>query len=549
MFNRIGSLRAAWLLMSAAVLPQRSFAQYGTALGCHDDVNWGGVSAVGRDNTIASAVHIKFSTGYTCSGMLMNRATEQDQLGFYVSCSRHCLFGPDVNLSEDQVVIFNYQSPTANSSDTPISNRGIVYGQSAGLFSNGFEYYHKTKLRIVKEHWWGDFILLEILTPVPPHYNVYFTGWNPSPLYAEGIIIGNPPPCYASNPFSCVHHPSSDVKKISGTNVVTEITGPGVLVCDVVTTVVDVLFGWIWGNESSTQVICNYLDVPWYTVPLWCEGGAEGGSSGSGLVNVNNRYIGSLSGGWFDCRALAGSTYGKFKNFYPYGAVKTALNPSNDVWVDLVGVGGRRIQCYSNLELPGGAYSLSNHAYYFPANHYQAENRVELRAEGQIEVTAPIHILPGAHYEFKAGSSVLLNGLVDVAPGATFVAAVEGCTRSASGGTQEPDLFAGRSKLPRQMTYVPNSEQQNAWFETRYPRPVVYPNPTTGAVNIEGLSGPAPSTVLFIDPSGREHRATFHAGANGLGVEPTFPLADGMYVIRLLYDNGHRVHFNALVAR
>lgn len=434
-------LLTAVLCSSLWLAPNRSFGQdWQDSQNCHINARTADSRFNGRteviDATFKWLCQIGPIGGNQCTAVLMNRDTDQDELGYYFSTAWHCLRndGNTVNWDEEHYFVFHYQSPTAASGDTPASNQAQDwYEQSTELHptfpDRGYEYLHRSKVELVKESAMGDYAMLRMVTPPPYHFNLYYVGWHPSSagIPANGVIVN---PCGQWHGYVLPNHPSGDIKKINGAASIQNITAPTYVVCDVVTTIIDVLFGWIWGNSSSTQVICNYLDNPWYTAE-WCDHGIEGGSSGSPLFNANNRYIGPLSGIGNPCSGWVPTSIGKFKNVYPFAATKNTLNPSNDLGVDLWGINGRRISCHTNLVLPGGHQQTT---YYFPANHYQSENRVLLRAQESITVAAQIKILDGAHYEFLAGNFVDFNAIdasVDIHPGATFLAAIEGCTKSA----------------------------------------------------------------------------------------------------------------------
>ncbi len=204
-----------------------------------------------------------------------------------------------------------------------------------------------------------------------------------------------------------IHHPRGDIKKISGTQLVTNPLSLISTGCYTITTVIDFLFGWIWNNSVSTQIICNYTEVPWYYIPYWCYGITEDGSSGSGLFNSSNKLIGIMSGNPVEsCFGQLLTTYGKFKGNYFNQSVKNTLNPPNDLGVDLVGMDGRKVTCFENLTLPG-APGVSGE--YYPANHYQADNHILLQSANNIDVNAPITVHPGAEYEFIAGGQIDLT--------------------------------------------------------------------------------------------------------------------------------------------
>jgi len=339
----------------------------------------------GRQGIISATV--KLGIDGECTGTLVNRNTSNSELGFYILTAKHCINGLDFN--ESHTIYFNYQSPDANSGSTPSSNRGIRDIQSKALIDEGYEYRHQTLLRLVADFTWGDMALIEILTPVPPHFNLTHAGWNPSRF--NGSVL---PPLLPS-PLAAIHHPRGDIKKISGVNTVFWLETPIATGCYTITTIIDVLFGWIWGNSVSTSVICNYVDNPWLSVPLYQYGVVENGSSGSGIFNISNQAFGVLSGGLGTCNVPILEFYGKLHANYSNQSVKNALNPNHNVWVDLFGMSERKITQYENLNLPG---SEGVSGYFFPANHYQSENKIVLFASNNISTTQPITIFTGADY-------------------------------------------------------------------------------------------------------------------------------------------------------
>ena len=131
-----------------------------------------------------------------------------------------------------------------------------------------------------------DFAMGRIINPIPPHYNVYYQGWSVSIF--QGLQLPN----------CSLHHPRGDIKKWARTYTTIGYTNYS---CQIATEVIDVvykiLFGWWTGTEIRTRRICNYLELPYWQVTLWDPGSAmERGSSGSGLLNSQQRLLGVLSG-------------------------------------------------------------------------------------------------------------------------------------------------------------------------------------------------------------------------------------------------------------
>jgi hypothetical protein len=456
---------------------------WGEAEDCHVNVNNPDYQNLPiRQGTISSTVKIRFSDGGECSGTLINRNTSDGDVGFYLLSARHCV--NDIDFGANHTLCFNYQSPDADNESTPPTNRGERNRQSGEILfagttitdtiDDGFEYLHNTQLRLVSWFIWGDITLLEILTPIPPHFNLTYAGWNPS-RFGTGISTDHLP-----TDFYGVHHPRGDIKKISGTNGIVWLETPIATGCYTITTVIDVLFGWIWGNSVSTSVICNYVDNPWMTVPDWQYGISENGSSGSGFFDSNNSLIGVLSGSLSTCDFKSTTTYGKLHANYSNAKIKNTLNPSHNVWVDLYGMTERKITRYTDLELPGEE-GVSGH--YFPANHYQSENRISLVADNTVTTTQPITIYNGADYEFVAGESIELGPGFTAEVGSNFTARIgsSGSLKSASSTLEQSIIGQLQSiDLPEYKKFeiekYLHSDTDNNAFEISE----LYPNPNNG---------------------------------------------------------------------
>lgn len=393
------------------------FAQWQESGSCQVNVYDPYYANINRENIINATC--KMSINGTCTGTLINRNTSDNDLGFYLLTARHCI--SDIDFNANHTLLFNYQSPGANDELTPTSNRGMDFKQSENLETDkGYEYFHVTKLRLVADFVWGDLALVEILTPLPKHFNVSYSGWSPNRFY-NGLNAGGSLPPVLPSRYSTVHHPEGDIKKISGINQILWLENPIATGCYTITTIIDFLFGWLWGHSFSTQVICNYVDNPWMIIPQYQYGIVEPGSSGSGVFNSDDDLIGVLSGGLGTCDFPYAETYGKLHANYANAAIKNILNPSHNSLVDLNGMSSRKIYSYDNLLLPGD----NNNAYYFPANHYQSNNLITLQSRNKIETTRPITILSGAEYIFSAANKIILKNGFRVNEGAKFIAKIQ----------------------------------------------------------------------------------------------------------------------------
>ncbi|UTW63135.1 T9SS type A sorting domain-containing protein [bacterium SCSIO 12741] len=357
-----------------------------------------------------------------CTGTLINRNTSDGSVGYYILTAEHCIDGKNMNLEYD--IYFNYQSPDASNNSTEPSNRGVTSGQSTNFSQNSRHYHHRSKLRVVGDYKWGDLALLEIVTPVPPHFNFTYAGWLSSRFY-NGPFTSTPGVGYPTR-YVGVHHPEGDIKKISGVNNILWLENPVATHCYTITRVIDVLFGWIWQRRTVTTVICRYVDNPWMVVPNFSYGVVEPGSSGSGMFNTFNREIGVLSGGASQCGFPLLESYGKLYSNYGNRDIRSALNPNYDPWVDLLGLPDRKVTCYHSLNLPGGAPGSTG--YYFPAKDYGPNNKVLLRAQTNINTTEDIIIFEDADYEFVAGNGITLGKGFHAKNQSNFRASIAPCT-------------------------------------------------------------------------------------------------------------------------
>jgi hypothetical protein len=86
------------------------------------------------------------ANGGSCTGTLINRNIEQNQLGFFFMIARHCLIDPFASNGIDETLqhqfFFNYQAPNpTNNLSTPESNRGTGAFQSTSTVSRGISIY------------------------------------------------------------------------------------------------------------------------------------------------------------------------------------------------------------------------------------------------------------------------------------------------------------------------------------------------------------------------------------------------------------------------
>jgi Secretion system C-terminal sorting domain len=456
---------------------------------CQINVNTNYVNFNSRENTKRATVKYIIPNQGGCTGTLINTSDNRQLL----ITAAHCLKTEGALCSgsgtptyqsfsdpgTEFIFVFNYQSPTNNTTDVPTTNRGCRVGRTLvdtdnlnNIILNGYEYLHRSHVRLLYfTRTFGDYTdclvagdmaVLEIINPIPPHFNVYYAGWSPETF--------NRPP------YAVIHHPRLDIKKISEINAATTIdSGPPSWACNTVTQIIDVLFGWIWGGSVSTSVVCNYIESQHYTTSVNRGGGVEPGSSGSGLFDLDNQLVGVCSGSSGGAVGSACSDirpvelYGKFRNQYNTQHLRSILNPTNDMAYHLLGMGGWQRTFYPVLSDLNGVY--------FPANHYQAQNKIRLNSASTISnsSTQSLTVLNGADYEFNA------TGAITIEPG--FEAQLGSDVSFNTGVTQfqtieqKPNPARGLEKLPKYKEFAMEETMKAKHYESR--EMDIIPNPMT----------------------------------------------------------------------
>lgn len=196
-----------------------------------------------------SVVKILVNGTELCSGTLVNN-TNNDKTP-YVITAAHCF--RDINSPDglykgtNMLFYFNYQIPhCAKNIIIPNNNQSISNADLCVLNVN------------------SDIALVKLSSMPLATFRPYYAGWS---------LEDNP-----QGLFKCIHHPSADVKKI-GTS--TKVMASSYVVP---------------GNRPFAQK----PNAHW-KIETWETGTTEGGSSGGGLFDVNNKLIGTLSGGLASC--------------------------------------------------------------------------------------------------------------------------------------------------------------------------------------------------------------------------------------------------------
>ena len=490
--------------MALSHFTNRAWGQLGTA-GESCAPNFNGPGWASSLNSQARSV-FKYSSGCTrdCTGMLINQNGSSNPKQYFVT-SRHCFDTQNFRLFAGKLELcgttniqftFNFQSPDGSNNSVPTVATSPYPNSGENRNFANYRYAFISEVRILYYYSSLDVVLGEILTPIPPHFNPYFSGWNPTLTNAANF----------NSPFVNIHHPRGDVKKASLAPGIAINGNPINTACRVVTKIVDG-FLRIFGRRYVTEKICNIVDTPFLVVPYFSHGSVAGGSSGSPLFNSLNKLTGLLSStapnASDDCINLQ-LYYSKFRNTYASEDVRVALNPLGDYLVDYFGINGRSITCYPDLT---GNNSLSGR--YHPAIEYQPfDNRITISSASAIQLSGAdkngdgifrinladerspdyegLHIFNNADFVFNANQNITFGPGFVADAGATFEARISPCNLPAR------QVSEGFQRLPPTVEYTK-------------PDPLTaYPNPTSDEVTFRYILPQAGQVTLTVaDLTGR----------------------------------------------
>ncbi|MBW2277926.1 MAG: hypothetical protein JRF63_10560, partial [Deltaproteobacteria bacterium] len=228
---------------------------------CNIDVTC--LEGLGWEDPTRSVMRILSGGTALCTGALINNTA--NDCTPYVLTANHC------NLLPPSLIFqFNYQYDSCGGGSVETSH--VLSGSTQ-----------------VASYADSDMLLLEMDEIPPAEFDVYYAGWNRSPVPASRS--------------TGIHHPSGDVKKISH-NHDPLINGPGA--------------GSGWGPDH-------------WRVTEWEEGTTEPTSSGSPLFDTNQLIVGQLHGGLASCESLDFDEYGKFNVSWTGGGTSGS---SLESWLD-----------------------------------------------------------------------------------------------------------------------------------------------------------------------------------------------------------------------
>ncbi|WP_372755367.1 PKD domain-containing protein [Labilibaculum sp.] len=217
--------------------------------------------------------HILYG-GYLASGALINN-TSLDGSPYFLT-AHHVIDSEEE--AEIAIFYFNYEAEDCDSTEG--SKSQSISGASLLATADNL-----------------DFTLLELSVMPPSSYSPYYLGWDRSGRVPSNTV--------------CIHHPSGDVKKISG-----DYDEP--------------LTDTYYDSEYSFDT-----DTHWRIVE-WDYGTTEGGSSGSPLFDENHRVIGDLTGGEASCSNSVNDYYAKFSESW---ANYSNSNEQLKYWLDPLDTG------------------------------------------------------------------------------------------------------------------------------------------------------------------------------------------------------------------
>lgn len=207
------------------------------------------------------------------SGTLINNTNHKP----YVISAAHLL--DDVEWAKKTVFYFQYQTPVQDT---------LVIGSMELTIAGAVTRAYKKDI---------DMLLMELNQTPPQDYRPYMAGWD---------LTSNP-----SSPVCCIQHPNGDFTKIS-----TSYSTPQK------------------SYISFSRDVFPYESF--WRVSRWNKGTTQAGSSGSPLLDANNRIIGTLTGGASTCTSPINDYFSQISAQYNFN---TAPSESLKTWLDPASTG------------------------------------------------------------------------------------------------------------------------------------------------------------------------------------------------------------------
>jgi hypothetical protein len=416
-----------------------------------------------------------------CTGSLLTNGKRD--LKPYFLTARHCYWCNNNLIPSEQVdfiFLFNHQSQNCdNPTQLPIFD--VLEGGAT----------------IVAANEQTDFALFELSQRLPGSYNTYYSGW-----YA----VKEKPSSGA-----CIHHPKSDIKKISLYTKEAKFKNKIIPLCE--------------GESSGPD---KTWDIDWDL------GIIEKGSSGAPLFNQNKRVIGQATSvkKKLSCKKQnKGSLFGRFdiswdasgnssERLYDWlhGTQSNIVGMSGDepCKINYVFQNANDLHTSANVSHLGPVYpgDRTYNGVYECTNEITIGNNVTIQSGTNVVMNAGYRIvaLPGSKSEL----------------GSNFHAYIEGCLRGCDNGVGRMD-----NDFYEQYEYDFSDETTQKILQDETIAEIkIYPNPSSGIFTIESEEAINPQQIEVYDVFGKRVQPII----NPNGTSATINLENqskGIYLVRI----------------
>ncbi|MBL1180346.1 MAG: T9SS type A sorting domain-containing protein [Bacteroidetes bacterium] len=431
---------------------------------------------VGLIYKLSNGIYVRSGTG-----SLVNN-TRRDKRPYFLTANHIIDINMDNSISSSEqeiidslMIVFNYQSNECDPK-TPLQEPDTIF------FIIG--------ATLIAHHSDGDFALLELNGRIPANYNTYFNGFRNSNEKPDNITM--------------IHHPKSDIKKISF-------------------------------SDKKPKKTTAYL----WEVKKWTTGTAETGSSGAPWFNQEKVIVGQQSRNRNDdkeCTKKLESFGGRFD--VQWDNIQLA-NRQLKFWLNPSSVSNSQITYISGDEPCKINYTFQNaNDLHTSANvsHFGPVFPGDRTYNGVYECTNDITI--GNNVTIQSGTSVILNAgnRIVALPGSkselgsTFHAYIKGCLRGCDNGVgrySDGNYENYEYEFGSENKEKEKEDYDNTQYSTR-----IYPNPSNGLFTIESQELINLQQIELYDIFGKCLQPVINQNGNALSLNLT-GYAKGMYFIKI----------------
>jgi PKD repeat protein len=262
----------------------RTPSELGRAGACEVNINnTEGENWYHQKKGIAATLQILDDGAYICSGTAVNNVLE-DRMPYFLM-AYHC-GGEATDAQFNQWRFYFHWERTGADNSSPLAEYKLLTGA--------------TKKVAIDINDGSDGLLLQLNSPIPADWDVFYNGWDRRSIATAGGVS--------------IHHPSGDVKKIS--------------------TYTEIPSSYTWNGSGAVGATNAHWRIV-FTATEHGHGVTEGGSSGAPLFNTAGRVIGTLTGGNSSCANTSGiNLYGKLawhwdQSSDPDQKMSSFLDPNN----------------------------------------------------------------------------------------------------------------------------------------------------------------------------------------------------------------------------